>query len=255
MAPTPRCAALAGYLLDALALIDKSVAGAEDFDPARSRRVFTLGMRDIGEATLLPALAAHCERAAPGVRLHTLLSPAETTIEKLADGRVDIAVGFLPALEAGMHKRELFDQQYVCVMRAGHPLARGTLGLKPLAAARHLAIDFVGTGHALVERQLREQGLNRTVHLRIPHYMAAAPILEASDLVCLMPRMLAQALAPRYALSWRPVPLKAMRFPIAIYWHDRFHRDRGNQWLRRTFVELHGGARAARVEARMEAAA
>jgi DNA-binding transcriptional LysR family regulator len=27
-------------------------------------------------------------------------------------------------------------------------------------------------------------------------------------------------------------------FPVAVYWHDRFHRDPANQWLRQTFAAL-----------------
>ena len=87
---------------------------------------------------------------------------------------------------------------------------------------------------------MRDLGLNRPVHLRTPHYLAAAPILTATDLVCLMPEMLAITLRGTYAIEFRPIPLKAMRFPIALYWHDRFHRDPGNQWLRRVFAKIHG---------------
>lgn len=197
-------------------------------------------MRDIGEATLLPAVIAHCEKAAPQVRFQTVLSPLETTNQKLADGRVDLAIDFLPALEAGIHRRELFDQHYVCALRRGHPLLAKRITLALPAKAAHLAIDHTGTGHAIVERQLREQGLNRPVRLRTPHYLAAAPILAATDLVCLMPLMLVRTLATSHAIEFKPIPLKAMRFPIALYWHERFHRDPGNQWLRTVFATIHG---------------
>ena len=197
-------------------------------------------MRDIGEATLLPPVIAQCERTAPKVRFQTVLSPLETTNQKLADGRVDLAIGFLPALEAGVHRRELFNQHYVCAMRRGHPLLSRRTTLALLAKAGHIAIDYTGTGHALVERQLREQGLDRPIRLRTPHYLAAAPILAATDLVCLMPEMLARSLKTSHGIEFKPIPLAAMYFPIALYWHERFHRDPGNQWLRQVFAAIHG---------------
>ena len=240
MAPTAFCAQQAHYLLDALSLVERSLSDVQAFDPATSSREFILGMRDIGESTLLPPLLAHCEKAAPNLRFHTMLSPLETTSQKLADGRVDLAIGFLPALTTGIHRRELFNQHYVCAMRAGHPLLKSRLTLASLARANHVAIDYTGTGHALVERQLRELGLERPVRLRTPHYLAAAPVLAATDLVCLMPEMLARALQQNHGIEYRPIPLKAMRFPIALYWHDRFHRDPGNQWLRGIFAKIHG---------------
>lgn len=242
MVPTAFCAQQARHLLEALALVNRSMSEVQSFDPATSNRLFVLGMRDIGEATLLPAVLAHCAREAPAVRIRTLMSPLETTGDKLADARVDLAIGFLPALEVGIHKRELFMQHYVCVMRERHPLASRRLAIRDLKAATHLSIDFSGTGHAMVDRQLREQGLERNAQLAIPHYMTAAPILAGTDLVCLMPEMLADQIAPLYGLVSRPVPLKAMKFPIALYWHERVHRDPGNIWLRGLFTRLHGRA-------------
>jgi DNA-binding transcriptional LysR family regulator len=239
MEPTPLCAERAPFLLDALGLIDRSLAARSGFEAATSTRTFTLGMRDIGEATLLPAVVTHCARQAPGVCLQTVLSPLETTSEKLADGRVDLAVGYLPALQAGIHRRILFNQRYVCVMRRGNPLAQGRFGIKELKRAEHLSIDYTGTGHALVERQLRDQGLDRSTRLRIPHYLAAPPLLAVTDLVCLMPQMLASLVVDKYGLVSRPVPLKSVDFPIALYWHDRFHREQGNVWLRGVFTALH----------------
>ena len=240
MAPTAFCSQQAHYLLDALALVQRSLSDVQSFSPATATREFILGMRDIGEATLLPPVIAHCLKAAPGVRFHTMLSPLETTNQKLADGRVDLAIGYLPALEAGIHRRELFNQHYVCAMRAGHPLLARRLRISDLAGAGHIAIEYLGTGHALVERQLKEQGLDRPVALRTPHYMAVAPILAATDLVCLMPEMLALTLNASHGIEYRPIPLNATRFPIALYWHERFPRDPGNQWLRGVFADMHG---------------
>lgn len=238
MSPTAFCAEQAHFLLDALALVDRSLSGIQTFEPATSTRAFTLGMRDIGEAILLPRIIAHCEQAAPKVRFRTLLSPLETTNQKLADGRVDLAIGFLPSLESGIHRRELFPQHYVCAMRTGHPLHKKRLTMQDLSAVRHIAIDFNGTGHALIERQLREQGLKRRICLHSPHYMSMASVLAASDLVCLIPSLLAEKFVNTHDLHFRPIPLKAMHFPIALYWHDRYHRDAGNRWLRGLFVSL-----------------
>lgn len=89
-----------------------------------------------------------------------------------------------------------------------------------------------------MERELRDQGFRRSTRLRTSHYLAAAPIVAGADLVCLMPGMLADSLADKYGLVSRPAPLKSMHFPISLYWHDRFHRDAGNRWLREAFVAL-----------------
>ena len=240
MAPTAFCSQQAHFLLDALTLVERSLSDVHVFDPATSTREFVLGMLEIGEATLLPSVVAHCRTAGPGVRFHTMPLPLEITSQKLDDGRVDLAIGFLPALESGIHRRELFSQHYVCAMRSGHPLLARRLRVADLTRTDRVAIDHLGTGHALVERQLKGQGIHRPPTLRTPHYMAAANVLASTDLICLMPEMLAHTLKLSHGIEYRPIPIKAMRFPISLYWHDRFHRDAGNHWLRSLFASLHG---------------
>ena len=118
MAPTAFCVQQAHYLLDALALVERSLSDVQTFDAATSSREFVLGMRDIGESTLLPPVLAHCETAAPQVRFHTVLSPLETTSQKLADGRVDLAIGFLrPA--GTLPARRVVSGGAVAIRRAG----------------------------------------------------------------------------------------------------------------------------------------
>jgi hypothetical protein len=36
------------------------------------------------------------------------------------------------------------------------------------------------------------------------------------------------------------LPIEIPGFSIAQYWHDRFHADPGNRWLRKVFLRLYG---------------
>jgi DNA-binding transcriptional LysR family regulator len=161
----------------------------------------------------------------------------ELTRQGLADGRIDLAVGYLPGLEAGIHRREMFMQRYVCVMRTGHPLERKKLGLADLKRAEYLMVEYVGTGHSALERELREAGIIRRVRLRIPQYLSAPHVVATTDLLWIVPDMLARILAEKFGLTIKPCPLPLPAFAVAVYWHDRFHRDPANQWLRQQFVD------------------
>jgi DNA-binding transcriptional LysR family regulator len=44
--------------------------------------------------------------------------------------------------------------------------------------------------------------------------------------------VLAQTLKPHYPIVIKPHPLELPEFEIAPYWHDRYHRDPANKWLR-----------------------
>lgn len=241
MEPTPLCARQSAALLDALAMVERAVAEAESFDAATSTRNFVLHIRDIGEAAFLPRLLAHCKTAAPRLSFTTGYPGHEQSMQSLASGRADIVVGYLPDLETGIHRRELYSDYYVCVMRAGHPLARRALTEKDMAAADYLLVDYLGTGHAALERRLREARIARQVRVRVPQFLGAPYIVVSTDLLWIVPQLIARELQPRFGFVVKNCPLSLPPVSVDLYWHDRFHRDPGNQWLRRTFAQLFKG--------------
>jgi DNA-binding transcriptional LysR family regulator len=241
MEPTPLCARQAPALLEALSLIQRSVAGAEEFDPATSTRTFVLRIRDVGEAAFLPHLLAHCRAHAPHLGFETDYPSHEESMQGLAAGRIDIVVGYLPDLETGIHRRELYSDYYVCVMRPGHPFARRGFGIKEMAASDLLLVDYMGTGHSVLGRRLREARMADRVKLRVPQFLGAPYIVASSDLVWIVPQLIARELQSRFELVIKACPLALPQVSVDLYWHDRFHRDPGNQWLRQTFATLFKG--------------
>lgn len=238
MEPTPHTAAIAHQLLDALATIRKTSAGEEKFDPATSRRLFTVRTRDIGEVTSFPPLLQKLQAEAPHIKLRTVFKPIDETFSGLANGKIDFAVGFLPALETGIHRRLLFKQHYVCVMRKGHPLADKELTIGLFREQQHLLVEYSGSGHQILEKSLIDAGARHQIKVRLPQYLSAPHFIIASDLLWCAPAMLVKTLTPHFALISRPVPLQLPQFDIGIYWHDRYHRDPGNKWLR-DFIVSH----------------
>jgi DNA-binding transcriptional LysR family regulator len=66
----------------------------------------------------------------------------------------------------------------------------------------------------------------------MPQYLAAPSLISQSDLVWIAPESLAIELCKHYDLITRPLPLAMEEYEIGIYWHDRFHKDPANMWLR-----------------------
>ncbi|UUX95352.1 LysR family transcriptional regulator [Aquabacterium sp. J223] len=238
MQPTPLSIEMAPHLLDALALVRQTGVERGRFDPASARRVFTMRTRDIGEVVCLPPLLAAMASCAPGIRLRTVFRPIPETMTGLASGQIDLALGFLPSLETSIHRRLLFTQHYVCVMRRGHPLADVPLSADAFAAGEHLLVEYSGSGHVVLERALVEAGARHRIKLRLPQYLAAPHFVVSSDLLWSVPAVLAERLSMHYPLAIHPHPLPLPEFEVALYWHDRFHRDPANMWLRQFMVEM-----------------
>ena len=232
MEPTSCASALAPQLLDALAIVRKSGGVRARFDPASARRVFTVRTRDIGEVVCLPHLLRQLSELAPGIQIRTIFKPIEETLAGLAVGSIDLAMGFLPALEAGIHRRPLFRQNYVCVVRNGHPLAKQRMTMPMFFEQEHLLVEYSGSGHKALQRAFVDAGARKQVKLRIPQYLSAPHFVMASDMVWTAPASLALTLARHYPLTIVELPLELPDFEVALYWHDRFHRDPANKWLR-----------------------
>jgi DNA-binding transcriptional LysR family regulator len=238
MEPTPLATSISGALLDSLSTIRKTAGTLTPFDPTHSRRQFTIRTRDVGEVLLLPQIQEELLRAAPQSSIQTVYAPIDETLSALATGRMDVAVGYLPSLERDIYKRTLFKQQYVCVMRAKHPLtASPSFTLEEFLAQDHLLITYSGSGHILLERALVEAGAKSRIKLRMPQYLAAPHAILASDLVWTAPQALANVLARFYPLAIRPLPLALEPFEVALYWHQRFHKDPANVWFRSLIIE------------------
>lgn len=232
MEPTPYAEQVSLQLLSALDTIRKATYRRTPFDPSASRRLFTIRTRDVGEVVCFPQILNEIAEVAPNIRLRTTFEPITDTVAGLASGRMDLALGFLPSLETGIHRRPLFSQHYVCVLRQGHPLEHHDLTIEQFKQQEHLLVEYSGSGHQVIERALLEAGLRNQIRIRLPQYLSAPYFIMTSDLLWCAPSALAERLARYYPLVMRPLPLALPAFEIALYWHDRFHRDSANQWLR-----------------------
>jgi DNA-binding transcriptional LysR family regulator len=245
MEPTPHAIGISHQLLDALAMIRKTASGEAHFDPATSRRLFTVRTRDIGEAVCFPQILRQLGETAPQIRLRTVFKPIEETLSGLASGRMDFALGFLPSLETGIHRRVFLTQHYVCVMRKGHPLADQELTEDIFGSQQHLLVEYSGSGHQVLERALVDAGARNQIKVRLPQYLSAPHFVIASDLLWCAPTLLAETLAMHFPLLIKPLPKMLPKFEIALYWHDRYHRDPANKWFREFIVDqFKEGARA-----------
>ncbi len=238
MEPTPFALELADPIRTALHLLRQTLNRDKHFDAATSTRTFRIVMTDIGERVFLPALLQRLSTVAPGVNLRTVQLPVKEMREALESGEMDLAVGFIPDLSAGYYQQRLFNRSYVCITRTDHPDIGDTLSLKQYLAASHAIVSAPGTGHDVVERVLAEKGYKRRIALHVTHFLAIPLIVANTDLVVTIPTMLAESYLPAGNIKILTPPLKMPVYAIKQYWHERFHEDPANRWLRELFCEM-----------------
>lgn len=122
--------------------------------------------------------------------------------------------------------------------RGDHPTIGDTLTLKQYLAASHAIVSATGTGHDVVERVLAARGYTRRIALHVTHFLAIPLIVANTDLVVTIPTMLAESYLPTMNIKLLAPPLKMPVYAIMQYWHERFHEDPANRWLRELVCEL-----------------
>ena len=238
MEPTPFALQLAEPVAYALGTLHHALNQPQRFDPATSQRSFTLAMTDIGEIYFLPVLMEALARAAPGVRISTVRDTGARLRDEMESGAVDLAIGLLPALQAGFFQRRLFRQRYVCLLRRGHPAAAQPLTLARFSALDHVVVISGGTGHSEVDAMLERAGVERRVRLVVPHFIAVGHILHSTDMIATVPERFATRCAEPFDLVALPHPANLPEIAINLFWHERYHRDPASRWLRELLVEL-----------------
>lgn len=237
MQPTPHAQLLAIPIQRACELVAGALQTDSAFDPATATCTYRLYMTDIGEAVYLPKLLGALAQRAPGVKIKVMRIPEQGEQAAMAAGDVDLAVGFFPELRAGFFQQRLYSDQFVCLLRADHPLAGSRLSIEQFASLRHAVVATAGTGHeGTIGRAVAKHKLK--VSLTLPHFMALPLLVSQTDYVVTVPRRLALVFAGYGNLKIIESPIKIPSFEVKQHWHERYHHDPASQWLRALVGEL-----------------
>ena len=240
MEPTPRAEAIYPAIREALATLETARSFGGLFDASTARRKFRLCITDISEVVLLPRLLNHLRGIAPGMSLDIEKISGDSA-SRLEAGDVDLAIGFIPSLKKGFRQQTLFKQDFVCLAASAHPRIRGRVGLRSFAAEGHIVVTSSGTGHSIVEKVLGQRRVQRTVVLSLPSFLGVARIVAQTELLVIVPRLLGETLAMQEPIQVISPPLPLPAYDVKQHWHDRFHADAPNVWLRRTMAQLFAG--------------
>ena len=111
-------------------------------------------------------------------------------------------------------------------------------------AEGHIVVTTTGTGHAMVETVLAQKKMQRRVVLKVPSFLGVARLVASTELLVIVPRRLGEALALQERVRVFEPPVALPSFAVKQHWHERFHADPANAWLRKTLAELLGAPRS-----------
>ena len=242
---TPLAAQLADQVEGVCAAAERLFGTGRGFDPATSRRGFTLLVADYTVAVLGSELSAALAERAPGVDLHLRLVREAFAADigetiRLIDGMIAPPAARFERPE--LRSVELFTDRWVCVMDAGNPVAdEGPPTLDRLARMSWVVPFQPDRGFAAsapMTRQLTRLGLEPEMRVRVESYLAVPHLVAGTDRVALMQERLATQVADRLGLRVLECPGEPAPLRERLWWHSDLDGDPANAWLRATLTEL-----------------
>lgn len=240
--PTPRALALWPPVREALTQLQESLAPGH-FEPATAKSTFVLAMADATAATLVPAMVEIMDREAPGISVRVLPLTTRDPRRLLEQEAADMAVGYFPTVLADLtaraqssgvvayESRRLYDGEYVCVMRQGHPLADAPLTLDAYCDARHMLVSFSGRPFGFIDEALASLGRKRRVVLTVNQFFTAGRVVCGSDLLTVLPRHFVPVTGIGEALVQRALPLEVPAVHVDALWRRRGPQETAMNWL------------------------
>ncbi|NVJ90123.1 MAG: LysR family transcriptional regulator [Methylocystaceae bacterium] len=213
----------------------RGVLSQDHFDPATANVHIRIVGIDYITSLMMPLALERLYQQAPQAHVD-IENISEQALQSFKDGEIDLAIGVVddgPYLTSAYHQA-LYDEHFVCIMRKDHPLSQQkTLSLNGFTEAAHALLSITGKGGGTIDRRLADFGLNREISLRLPHFLAVHSVIEKTDLITTVPMRLAALYSPdNIVIKELPEEIKGPAFTVSQIWHERFHHDPANKWLR-----------------------
>ncbi|VTU45278.1 hypothetical protein SRS16P2_00067 (plasmid) [Variovorax sp. SRS16] len=242
MVPTPVAERLIAPIEEGLSYLVQAVDQGRTFDAATSSRLFRIAVNDIGQLVMMPELLSIARGIAPGIRFETVDVSMTEARQRMLQGQIDIALGSWEMMGPSFYQQRLFDETFVVLASKSSPLGkRKRIDLEVYLTAEHIAYRPQGTTDFQLQQTLEKAGAldRRRVVLTAAHSLGLSSIVAASGLLMTAPARLANAMvASRTDLCTIVAPFEVTPFEIHQQWHERFHQDSGNRWLRELIFGL-----------------
>jgi len=237
MVSTPLARSIIEPVMRSLRGFEVTLNGLDRFDPGTTRKSFTLALRDVLEATVLPPLVVQVRRQAPLVDIAAVQVERRELEHELAAGTLDVAIDVLLPLSSDILHTQILVDKTVVVARHGHPHINGALDLTTYLEQDHILASSRRRGPGLEDFELSRLGVQRRILLRCQHYFAACRVVSQTDLLLTMPERYARVANQQFDNQILPFPTEMPPFDVYLYWHANVDDDPANRWLREQLIQ------------------
>lgn len=236
--PTKLAQSLYPSFNQSIAEIEQAITASQQFNPKTSKRVFRLGLSDLGEIALLPALIQYLSKEAPFIKIEIEEIHSNKVEEWLVNDFLDVAVfnssyTIMPKIES----RNLFEERYMCIVHKQHPRVQDHLSLEQYLQEKHAAIKS-STGHMEIDQGLKELGLERNIMLELPHFSVLQDVVTNSELLVSLPSRAAKVYERNSDVNVFELPFTVKPFNVSANWFNHHDDLEARSWFIQTIQNI-----------------
>lgn len=247
MTPTPKGIDLMPQVKQIIESLELILNNNTGFDPVDSHRVFRIMASDYAASTLIPPLLEGISELAPHIAID-VMTPSDVSVSDVELGNVDLAINRFDALPGSFHQRQVWWDDFACVVRAGHPLAR-KLDLQGYLDSEHVWVSKTGYGVGVgmkrdsvqqqgwVDAALERMGHERHIQVFTRNYQVAIHLAKTTNMIATLPRRAAMLVAEDASFRILEVPFAIPALELKMIWSELLHKDAGHQWLRGHIIQ------------------
>ncbi len=243
--PTDYAKSLEVPLRQALDGLGTLLAGPGRFDPSAAQQSFKISGSDSYAELLMPALARRLAAEAPGVKAQLVEPVAHDPIATLEKRGVDLVLLPKTPFPAWVESAHVFDSRFVIVAHHGHQRLRrnaiapgDVIPLDLFCDLGHAVFSPEGRLRAMTDAALAQVGRERKVVVTLSTMAGVCSVVVDSDLVGILPDLLARRMAPRLGLDIYQAPVPLGPGQIFLIWHKRNAANAAHAWFRNLVLEV-----------------
>jgi DNA-binding transcriptional LysR family regulator len=236
---TPVAEALVEPVRDALLQVQAALGTRPVFEPARSKRVFSLMVPDFVAPLLMPSVLRTLMTESETVKVR-LENWSSTGPERLVNGEIDLFVSLDTPRVLGLRefpdslcRAELMPIRWVCAAASDHPATRKTLTRTEFGKLPQVYVWPPGDTLPVTEAISRQLGVELDLRVVTDNVLGVGFLLPGTRLVAILPEPLAKMLASFLAIRYVALPAGLLQDRrVELFWHRRSEPDPGHAWFR-----------------------
>lgn len=228
---------LTGPVRETLRKIDETITYRSGFDPATSKRKFSICASDGTVLVLLSEVIARLQATAPNITVNQLPAEHDSAMAMLGRQELDMIFSGPTFVIADQPHTRVFEDHYVCIAWQRNSKVKGRLTQEQYFGLGHVVARFGFERRAgYEEHQFLQRGIERRVEIGCSSVALLGSLVVGTDRVATVPSRLARLLAASLPLRVLQLPIELQPQRIEMYWHRTRNQDPGIRWFRETLL-------------------